>query len=500
MTRARALLAALAVALAAAAFHAGYAFHGIALFDEGLLADAAARALRGELPVIGATVPYGPATALVLAPCFALFGEDLATLRGVMVAFQALADAALFLAALRTATLPGALLGTALLVVAHGSLHKSPIVVAALLVLLALDRLARCGALAGATGGGALVAAAFLFRHDVGAFGAVAVALAAALEVRSSLRERAAAGARLALGFVAVVGPLVLVALAAGADLGRWWDLEWQRIAVQERIELGGGLAAALDEPRAGRLALQAVLVLAPALHVAWGAGALLRRWRGKVLDGDAARAGAALFGLLLLNQARLVPSANHLFQAFAPVALALADLGARRGRGLVAHGALAAAVAAVTLWAAMGRSGPYAGTFKQRIEGAVELALPGGGVFVRPELAAGLERLAAVAARRVRPDEAIAAGPGVPLVPFLLGRRLAGPFAEPSYYYGSERFQGEVIAALEAQLPPLLVLDDSTPANYPFEQAAPQLAEWLRRRYRPFEQVGSFTLCEPRR
>ncbi|MFQ5599249.1 MAG: Glu/Leu/Phe/Val dehydrogenase dimerization domain-containing protein, partial [Candidatus Krumholzibacteriia bacterium] len=97
-------------------------------------------------------------------------------------------------------------------------------------------------------------------------------------------------------------------------------DLTWQRIQVQERIHLDfpvpwgreGGLAA----PRT--LALCSALLAAPACHVLWLAGAVVRRSRGRPLCGDGYRIAAAVVGLLLLNQARLVPSTNHLFQALA--------------------------------------------------------------------------------------------------------------------------------------------------------------------------------------
>ncbi len=495
--RARANWLALLVTLFAAAWHASYAFHGIALFDEGVLADGALRLQRGELPGVDATLPYGPATYGLVAGAFSAFGASVATMRGVMVALQALCDGALFRVAWSTTGGWGALLAAMLLAVAHGSLHKSAVVVAALCGLLAAQRLGRRSDATGAFQAGLGCAAAFLFRHDVGGFAGLACALALLFECAP---ERVAWWKRwfaLVAGFVAPLAPLLIAMGAAGFDLPRWWALEWQRIAIQEQIAVEWSPAPDGEGWRAGRIVLAVALVAAPMLHLIWGAG-VVARWRRRApLPQDTMRLASATLGLLLLNQARLVPSANHLFQAFAPVALAAADLLARRGRNVRSRVLLVAIVASVTAWAALGRSGPYSGTFKQRIEGAVPVQLATAGVSLRPEFATGLERVVAAIQRRVGVDEPLATSPGAPLLGLLAQRRLALPFAEPSYYYHSERFQREAIAALERKPPPLLVTDGSEPANYRFEEAAPLLAAWFARRYAPVQTIGPFTLFE---
>jgi hypothetical protein len=490
-----AALATAAVFAAAVAFHASYAFHGIALFDEGLLADGGWRVREGA--VIGRVVflPYGPASYWLLAPCFALFGQSLVTLRWVAVVLQALADAAVFKLAVARSTPLGALLGSALLAVAHGSLHKSFLLLAAILALCAAAALSRRPGAGAAASAGALAGLAFLFRHDAGAFALAALAAAALCEaspLRAPLLLRLGA---LAGGFLAVAGPAFLALLAAGLDPRAWWEHEWQRIAVQERIDVGLAPPVEGGEWRWGRAALLLALLAAPFAHVAWGGGAILRRLRGRALAGDVLRIAAALFGLLLLNQARLIPSANHLFQAFAPVALALADLCARRGRGRLAHAALALIVVAVAAWAALGRGGPYSGTFKQRIPGAVRLDLPAGGVRLEPALAQDLRAVVAAIQARVAESETIATSPGCPLLGFLSQRRLALPYAEPSYYYFDPRLQLEAIAALERARPPVFVSDGRRPANYRFEEAAPLVVSHLARTYRPVESIGPFTV-----
>lgn len=510
------LAVAAAVALVAAAFHATYAFDGIALFDEGILIDGAWRVAHGAVPGVDGWMPYGPAGYWTVAPFLSWFGESVATVRGVLVGMQALADGALCWLLLGTATLPGALLATALLVVAHGSLHKSAIVVAALLALFAARALApgaddsraddtrgsrsRAGDAApgvrGAFGAGLLAAAAFLFRHDVGGFAGAACAIGLLIEPRAAWRARVVRVAALCAGFAALLLPVVIALLAAGLDLGAWWAHEWQRIAVQERIAIDLADPRVAGEWRGGRIALLAALVGSPVLLAAWAAGAWWRLRRGAPVAGDRTRIVAALFGLLLLNQARLIPSTNHLFQALAPIAWAAGDLLARRGRGLVPHAALAALLAGLVVWAANGKSGPYSGTFRQRIDGAVPLALATGGVRLRPDFALTLEQVVAAIQRRVGVDEALATSPGSPLLGFLAQRRLVLP-AEPSYWYHDPHFQREAIAALERARPPLLVSDRSEPANFRFEEAAPLVAAWLAQRYRAVEQIGPFTVHE---
>jgi len=505
---ARLAVAALAFAALAAWFHSTYAFDGVALFDEGLLADGAMRVLGGERLGRDAFVPYGPASYWVVAPLFHAFGASLGVLRATTVVLQAACDGALFLLAASTATVPGALLAAGFLVVAHGSLHKSFLVVATLLVLWALRIAAKGRSGGGARAGldaGACLGAAFLFRHDVGAFGAVALLVVLGLDRAAFLRRLGGTAA----GFAAIVGPAAFALLQLGLDPRAWWDHEWQRIAVQERIHVDFPWPAGADGWRWGRAVLSAVLLLAPCIHVAWGGAALVRRVRGKVREGDAARVGAALFGLLLLNQARLIPSANHLFQAMAPLALALGDLLARRpepaaganARPRVATVAgplaLALLLVATIVWCAGMREGPYSGTFTQRIEGGVPLDLPTGGIRLEPSEARTLAAVVRAIDARSAPNDYLMTSPGCPLLAFLAQRRLALPYAEPAYYYRETRFQEEAIAALERRRPRLFVHDPRPAATFTLERDAPLVARWLAQHYRPVATIDRFTLLE---
>jgi len=513
---ARLATTALAVAALTTWFHSTYAFDGIALFDEGLLADGAVRVLDGERLGRDAFVPYGPASYWVLAPVFQAFGSTLGVLRATTVVLQALCDGGLFLLAATTATIPGALLAAGFLIVAHGSLHKSFLVVATLLVLLALKIVTRRGegggrgTLARALDAGACLGVAFLFRHDVGAFGAVALLVVVLLDRNTTAPRLAGAAA----GFLATVAPAALVLLFLGLDPRAWWDHEWQRIAVQERIAVAFPWPAGADGWRWGRAFLSAALVLAPCVHLVWGGGALVRIVRGGKRDGDAARAGAALFGLLLLNQARLIPSANHLFQAMAPLALALGDLLARRREpaappaptkagpprlALAGHGALALLFAALVAWCATLRDGPYSGTFTQRLDHGVALDLATGGVRLDPAEAQVLAALVRAIDERSGPGDFLVTSPGCPLLAFLARRRLALPYAEPAYYYHETRFQEEAIAALERRRPKLFVHDPRPAATFTMERDAPLVARWLAQRYRPVARFDRFTLLELR-
>jgi uncharacterized membrane protein len=514
------LLVALLVAAAAAAFHASYAYDGLALFDEGILIDGAWRVRDGAIPGIDGWMPYGPAMYWLLAPFLAWCGESVATVRTVLVLVHAVADGALCWLLLGSVTVPGALLATSFLVVAHGSFHKSAILIAAVLALLASRRLASGGLLAPFSAG-VLALAGFLFRHDVGGFAAAACTVAILLETARSFRERLARAVALAGGFLAALLPLVLALMVAGLDLAEWWDHEWQRIGVQERIEVPLAEPVVAGEWRGGRVALLVALALAPTALLAWG----FRSWWGgraarddvraievvppartpesatrSIASESTPRVAAALFGLLLLNQVRLIPSANHLFQAMAPVALALGDLLARRGSGWRGHAALAALLALLVAWVAGAKRGIYSGTFRQRIEGGVPVLIERAGVRLKPDYARAMEATIESIRRRVAPDQTVATGPGAPLLAFLADRALAIPCAEASYWYHDPRFQAEAIAALERNQPPLLVTDGSAPATFTFEEAAPLVARWLAERYRPVEQHGPFTLHDRRR
>lgn len=499
MKRQHALLAAFAIAAAAFLFHAWYGYDGIALFDEGLLADGAARVQAGDVLGRDVFVPYGPAGYWVVAPLLAAFGSSMAVLRTILLAIEALCAGGLFLAAATTTTALGALLATALLVVAHGSFHKCFLVLAALLVIFGARSLSRRADPRHAFVAGLLCGVAFLFRHDAGAFGALALALAI---VAGGEPGRAPALRRIALlaaGFLAPVVPAALVLLGCGLDPASWWDHEWQRIAVQERIRIDFPWPSTPQGWRWGRAILSSLLIAAPLVHAGWGGAAIVRRVRGRSTSDDALRIAAALFGLLLLNQARLIPSVNHLFQASAPLALALGDLLARRTRrrALVGHALLALLLGALVAWCATMEGGAYAGSFAQRIRGAVPLALPTGGVRLDPAEAEAIARVVGEIERRVPVGGSIVTSPGCPLFGFLSRRSLALPYAEPAYYYREERFQREAIAALERRRPALFVHDPRPAATFTLEREAPLLAIYLARHYRPVETIDRFTLLE---
>ena len=303
--------------------------------------------------------------------------------------------------------------------------------------------------------------------------------------------------ASLAAGFLVPVVPAAVVLLVLGLDPASWWDHEWQRIAVQERIRADFPWPWTPDGWRWGRAILSALLIAAPCLHLGWGGAAIIRRLRGRAEKNDALRVAVALFGLLLLNQARLIPSVNHLFQAMTPLTLTLSNLLTRRTRKqtVTNHVTLALLFVLLVGWCATMESGSYSGSFAQRIRGATPLAIPIGGVCLEPAEAQTLAELVAAVQKRVPPGGSIVTSAGCPLVAFLSERALALPYAEPAYYYREERFQREAIAALERRRPELFVHDPTPAATFSLEREAPLLATWLAHHYRPVESIGRFTL-----
>src|SRR5262249_55089728 len=149
------------------------------------------------------------------------------------------------------------------LAVAHGSLHKSFLQLAALLVLGAAAALAR-GDRRGAWIAGACAGAAFLFRHDAGTFGAAALALGVLVERGQADAGRVRRLVLLGGGFLLVVGPAALALLVGGLEPRAWWEHEWQRIAVQERIAVSFPWPWGAEGFNLGRLVLATALLAAP--------------------------------------------------------------------------------------------------------------------------------------------------------------------------------------------------------------------------------------------
>jgi hypothetical protein len=178
----------------------------VARYDEGVLLSGAQRLLAGELPYRDFWTIYGPGQFAVLAALFGLAGESLWVSRTWEILVRALLPVLGFLIAFRiggrrVATLVWVVLLVWLWQFAPTNYPVFPALAAVLAgtVLLLDHRWAVAGGLVGV---GAL------FRHDLGAYAALAHVLALALVNRAGLRHYA-------LGLVAITVPAgLLLALA----------------------------------------------------------------------------------------------------------------------------------------------------------------------------------------------------------------------------------------------------------------------------------------------
>lgn len=415
-------LLAAALFVAAWFFHARYADHGMAVFDLGVLLDGAGRLQRGESFGGDFIAPYGPLRYAVIAAWFELFGSNLASYSWFSVFSLSAIGSLLFLAALRWTSVSGALAVSACFALAHGPLHKcvalwlmAAVVVAAVWWLEKGWRGASlCGLVAGIV---------FVGRYDVGAFAMVAVIFGLALtDSRGSPRLWVrAVGA--SAGWAVVVGATLALLAAGGFSLGWWWELTWQRIDVQELVEVE------FPWPRSGgewgplrRLILFAAMLVALAVELATVVSVVVRRVHGRSIPGDPARACIALFGLLLLNQLRLIASINRLFQVSIPVFFCLADLCARRGRRAWTQALVWAWVVALLAWVHTHTEGLYPGSYTARLERPELLELPGdrGGVWLSYAEAQLIRAVVAEIEQHVAPGDCIATSPHCPLFSFL--------------------------------------------------------------------------------
>ena len=165
---------------------------GINPHDEGLVLQAAARIVDGELPYRDFYANYGPGQYYLVGGLDAVFGPSLLAWRVVRVALDALVGVLAYALVRRDAPEPFALAAwvAVVAVMAHPTLpHPNATALALGLgaILLARRSPAAAGALAGL---------AFAFRFDVGAAAAVGAALAAG--GRELARARHAGGVALA--------------------------------------------------------------------------------------------------------------------------------------------------------------------------------------------------------------------------------------------------------------------------------------------------------------
>ena len=483
-------LAALLVGLASWWYHRSYADHGLALFDVGILFDGALRTLEGQVFGAEFTSPYGPLRSWVLAALFALLEPRYLVFVETACLLLALGGALVAYESARRGRWVLAVLVGVVLALGHGSLHKVDFQFGQVLAFLGLRAAFERPSRGRAVIAGALLCATFLLRYDLGGF--AAVALVAALGWQGPWRTRGRTFLVVTLTGLTLLALVLLFLLAAGLPLDRWWSDTWQRIAVQERIRA--------DFPwplQDGRLALRGsgflllFLLLAPTLILVSLLGATWRRLRGRPLPDDGLRIGLALLAIGVLNQARLIPSANHLFQAFPALVLVAADLAARSRRTWVGTAGFAAAAALLFVWIDRRDFGAYPSTHRTAKTDNV--------VWDEPHLGMALpaDELSALAAavRDVRAltaeDQPLAFGPACALFCFLAGRPPAHDYAEPSYYYRNDENQRRLVdQILHSDAECFLHLDRPT-ATFVFEQEAPRFADFVRRNFRLHARHG---------
>jgi hypothetical protein len=506
----RAWAGAAGVFLAACAFHASYAFHGLAEYDEGLLLDGAARVLRGETWGRDFQAPYGPGRYYALAGWWQLFGPSVGSWRGLAVVLQALADALVFRLVVRRAPWSAALSAAVLLAVAHGSLFKSFLLLSIVLVLcagwLADARRGRCLA------AGALLGLACVFRYDIGAFGLVALVLGGVLAgggPRGAVSGAASRAAWLAAGCAAPVLLTGALLAAAGFSPSTWCE--------QTRVFLGAQLKIRPEHPAlweagaAGPLEhwlLWTAITGSALTCVAHLLGVVARRRRGAPLDGDGFRAAAALFGLALFHQLSVMVTLNRLFQIVAPTFVLLADLLCRRGRGApvrvparaparAGQAALLGVTLLVIAWVHLTTQGMHPGSYTARNADFVPLEVRRAGILVAPATARNLGALVETIRAEVPEGEPIHVGLRPQALAFLADRPLALPYAEVCYFMTNAAAQQDAIAQLERARPRLYIEDPRPVIWFTMEADAPLLARYLAEHYAVQRSIGPYTVWQ---
>jgi hypothetical protein len=490
----------------AAAFHASYAGYGIAPFDLGILVADTDRVLRGEVFGHDFMAPYGPASYYVLAPVLRILGRSLYSVAFFLAALRAALDVATYLLARRLIGPWFALLPFGLALVAHGSFHKSFLVVAQVLCLIALTLAANGDRRRGFVVAGALCAAAWLFRYDVGVFGALAFLVVVALRPRPErFRAVGLPVACATVGGLLVMVPVAAILIARGLDVPWWWDHVWQRIRVQEGIQAKvPDYAAALRELRLAPLVVGGWLLLGWILPPLASAITFLRD-RRRTAD-LALVSGMSCFGLLMMNQTRLIPSLNHFLQVSTTPYILLGLVLATAVKPWLARGgwraggcvALLVLPWLITTWRmSVTRDSPYPGSFVMRSRNAMMLPGPRGGVLAPRNEVLEIMNIVRLVQERTAETDPILTGHYCPLFYFLCDRRPAIPFAEPSYYYDKEKYQREVIDATERSQPKIFIYYRGEAATYQMHLVAPIFFGYLQQHYRPLVDVGPYTVLE---
>lgn len=293
-------------------------FVGLNVFDEGFIASGALEILHGALPMRDFFVIYGPGAYYMNAAAFALFGEDLAVLRGLHLMWMAFAASLIGMLAWRFTGRAGMAPWVAAVFVAFASLFAPTpgyaAIPAALLLMVAAIELAQARFGPKAVGLWRVslwLGLTTLLRWDFGVLGGLALAGA-------WLLSRPATPGRGLLQLLVPAAVLTLLFFMPFVWLGgpeRWWDeifwfhlhefKDWRGL---EFIGPHRALLRHAEDPVAlgaelmGWLAFLCPFVLA--LFALPLAGR--RLWRKQAGETDLLAAALALVDLALLNQQRV--------------------------------------------------------------------------------------------------------------------------------------------------------------------------------------------------
>lgn len=510
------------VVLAALAYQGVFVPHGLGLIDEGHLAQAALRLVRGESLYRDVYTVYPPGSFHVVAGLFAVFGPSLIVVRvfhavlTVALAATAYGVGRLFLAppwALLAGLLVGASGWEAIVERVHYAHLYGVFPMAALgLLVAAFERerprtlLFAVGVLAGAT-------LAFRLVPFVGLAAATLVVLAAF--DRRPARVAGRLGPIVA-GGLAVVGPIVL----AHAWTGTLGDLVGAVLGTSVGQYASGGelnlpFPALRLLPEAWTWAgLSRLLIVfefyAPIAIYATSLGLLLwqrarRRGDRRPLDrADRARLLLVVFGAVLFLRVTGRSDYYHLAPVLAPAYLLGADLAAR-GLSRIAGPARGAGplgwTVALALFVASGLQHDAVGAIGRALEREGRVALAPGGPWVEatspiPELVADVRRL-------TQPGEPILVLPWYPVVYFLADRPNPTRFdwLFPGYL-ASDAERERFVRSIDAAGVRLVVYSPAAIDGRADRRLAvfePTLDRALRRRFRPVRRHGHFLVMRRR-